>query len=127
MMAFALADKYTGKPYTDPRYVKWYASLGQVDKNGSNDYTGVPMHPCTKEDYSKFLPASDRSTEMINELKKQGGFYCIDWETANVRLRGTDSKNSYTFSDVNALPCHFRETNIGAESDFIRDDCVTDQ
>ena len=48
MMAFAIANKYTGKPYTDPRYVKWYATLGQIDKNGLHDYTGVPMHPCTK-------------------------------------------------------------------------------
>ena len=50
---------------------------------------------------------------------------CLNYDEVDIILQGSDSAR--TLLDIGVHPCHFKETMLGAEEDFIRDDCVTDR
>ena len=36
------------------------------------------MHPCTKEDYKRFYPPDKNAASVVEKLKKDVAFYCLD-------------------------------------------------
>lgn len=64
------------------------------------------MHGCTEEDYALFYePASQSTAIQIEEIKKSGGFMCVDWkgvELAPLEDFGSNRKVML----VDFLPCN---------------------
>ena len=126
MIAFAIGDLHSGKPFNDPRILKWYADFGTVTE-GVNVNRGVPLHSCTEEEFAKFYTPDRASAERAQSLKELNALQCLDMEAADIILRGSPESNGFSYLDINVLPCHFMETSIGAKENNIREDCVTDR
>lgn len=47
-------------------------------------------------------------------------------KAATYAMRGSQASGDFTIFDMLAVPCHLRETSLGAEKDYIREDCVSE-
>ena len=115
-MAFGLADG-ASRLVNDPFFVRWQATYNRyvIDENGKrSEKTPIELHPCTAEDFAKFHPADERKKALIDDMKKNGGLFCADWKKHGVKLWGEDRDNAYSLLDVNALPCHVRQSDSQA-------------
>ena len=124
MIAFALAKTDTGRPYNDPRVVKWFATFWNFISADEQTFSEVPMHTCTEDDFAKFYPPDDHSEQQVQEMRDFGAFQCVDWAKSGIILQGGAKKS---LLDISVGPCHFKETNIGGAEDYIRDDCILDR
>ena len=126
MIAFAIGHIYTSEPYTDPRLLKWFADYG-LNQDGQWLSEGVSLHSCTEEEMARFYDPDDISAIRVETMKQKGAFQCLDWDTVDIKLQGLEVEDGFRYLDVNVLPCHFQETQIGGAKDYIRDDCITNR
>lgn len=49
---------------------------------------------------------------------------CVDWDSLNIDLHGTETDADHTHIDLMFLPCNHRLTKLGALDDRIDDECV---
>ena len=54
------------------------------------------------------------------------GFFCIEWDKADMNLHGNENKNDYEILEIMVLPCNHRETHLGGTEDKISDKCIAD-
>ena len=60
-------------------------------------------------------------------MLEQGALFCLDPNMlSRQKLRGDLTASDYTISDTLAMPCHSKETTLGASEDYIREDCIRD-
>ena len=99
------ADHFTQGVRKDPRYLQFIARL-YFDNEGSISSKYFKMHPCTEEDFEKFYPIERRSASIFESFKKDGGLYCIDWQSAGMDLFGSERfDETYQGIDIAVIPC----------------------
>ena len=101
----------------DPSVVKWVARYREQDGNVIHSNKLFELHPCTDEDLAKFHPPEKRSVNSLERLKKGGGLFCLDWDELDLDIFGVSGDGRHASLAVLALPCHVRETAIGANHD----------
>ena len=88
----------------------------------------MPLHSCTEDELAKFYRPDQASAQQAEAMKELGAFQCLDVKAADFMLSGvSEGHDGFKFIDISVLPCHFKETNIGAKEDNILEDCVTDR
>lgn len=112
---------------SDPRYLKWIVQYYEQNDKGESIIKSYPMHVCTEADYAKFHPAADDVLAKLEELKKEGGLFCLNWQEHGEQMYGTFvNGGSYTAMDVLAVPCGFQYTAYDGSEYGARDDCNWD-
>ena len=124
-MAFSLENYRSAVMKHDERYIKTFARM-VGKKNGENFSREVKTHRCTEADYAKFLPVSQSSAFLLNELKtdENRGLWCLD--QTGIKLFGNEQDRNESRLEISVLPCNHRLTHIGGAEDRIPDDCVAD-
>lgn len=83
------------------------------------------FYPCEESDFEKFDKPHPSSYSKLELFKTDGGLYCLDWETLNLKLSGTwVSSNNFKAIDVMMVPCGMTYTLYNGEEATIRDDCI---
>ena len=87
-----------------------------------------PMHPCTEKEFSRFNPASNRSSKKMDNYQEDGYLMCLDWRAANFELYGTWRVDTdYAAVDVVIMPCGSRYVAYDGTIHGGGDDCVWDK
>ena len=68
-MAFGLEDAATGLLKGDTQYLKWFATVVEVDSGRGSITRGIPLHECTEEDFKRFAPPDKRFATRIESYK----------------------------------------------------------
>ena len=125
MIAVGFVDHFTGEAFNDPRYLKWLDNFYAYESGVLAPKLAQPMQPCTEEDYQKFHPPDKSAAPIVENLKKAGALFCLDSELLKTQaLRGGLGGGDNTVLDLMAVPCHAKETALGGDQDYIREDCV---
>ena len=66
------------------------------------------MHQCTEKDFQKFYEPHQHYTERFRKLQESGALQCIDWESADLAIQGSEASGNYITLDILAVPCHMR-------------------
>ena len=123
-MAFALENSVTEEPLVDHTIFKWFATYKEKRNGNVVEQREVPMRVCTAKDMEKFELKSKNVVKKVNRHTSLRSLHCIDSDAvSSLRLHGDQDSDSYSFVDIMAIPCGQKETEIGAETDRIRDDC----
>ena len=112
----------------DERYIKMFVRVtGQID--GESFTREIPFDKCTDADYAEFLPVSDGSAYLLNELKTnpKRGLWCINMEEADISIFGNELDRNHTRFEIVVLPCNHRLTQLGGKDDRIPQNCIEDQ
>ena len=128
VVAVALIIADTGEAMNDPRYIKWVAKYRE-NRDGVNKVEKIiPMHPCSQKEFEKFYQVEPSSTNLVEKLRASDGLYCINYEAHDFVLYGDKFHGNFAQLDLQAVPCHQRESAMeGEATDYVRDDCVTTQ
>ena len=97
--------------------VKWVALYREQEGKVRYDLQLFDLHPCTNEELAKFHPPEKRSVSSLERLKEGGGLFCLDWNSLDFDIFGVSGDGRYSSLAVLALPCHVRETALGAKED----------
>lgn len=91
-IAVGLGKYLTNIVYNDPHYLHWIASFYIAGRDENDpESKKVKMHPCTTEDYAKFFPTAAPFRNEIDNLRQQGGLFCLDWQKEGVELFGSNN------------------------------------
>ena len=93
-MAFSLENFRDEEMKQDEKYVKTFVRMvGR--RNGESFSQEIKTHKCTKDDYAKFLPVSESSAFILNELKtnEKRGLWCLDH--AEIKLFGREQDRDF--------------------------------
>ena len=93
-MAFSLENFRDEEMKQDEKYVKTFVRMvGR--RNGESFSQEIKTHKCTKDDYAKFLPVSESSAFILNELKtnEKRGLWCLD--QAEIKLFGREQDRDF--------------------------------
>ena len=87
------------------------------------------MHPCNEEDFQKFQPVEKRSASVFDSYKKNGGLYCIDWQSEDLDLFGSGRFDEYFQAiDILVAPCGMSYTlNDGSLYQKDENECKWDK
>ena len=127
IMAFAIEDYTTKAPRDDPRFIKWNARYIVYTQGEITEERLVNLEPCTDQDFLRFNPIDSRSEDRVEQFKKEGGLFCLDWAKENFKLFGSPSDANHSVIDVSVVPCGLSDTVLGGTDLNIRDDCNWDR
>ena len=88
-MAFSLENYVSAEMKNDEKYIKIFVRM-VGKRNGDGFSREVKTHMCTEADYAKFLPVSESSAFILNELKtnEKRGLWCLD--QTDIKLFGNE-------------------------------------
>ena len=80
-MAFGIKEPRTRKYRDDPHFIKWVARY-TIEINDEKHEQYFPLNRCTDADFDLFAQPDQRSAKEIEQLRRDGGLFCLDWEVA---------------------------------------------
>ena len=80
-MAFGIKEPRTREYRDDPHFIKWVARY-TIEKNAEKHQQYFPLNRCTDVDFDLFAQPDQRSAKEIEQLRRDGGLFCLDWEVA---------------------------------------------
>ena len=81
--------------YDDPTKVRWVVENQYYTGSSRLKTQYIGVHKCTSWDYGEFYPPVDSHKSVIEELKYNGNFYCMD----DVDIEGNDIEILFYGSD----------------------------
>ena len=121
------ARNYISGQKDDARFVKWVAMLTKGSESGPV-LENHELHPCSVEELEKFDETATIAKDSIEQYKRDGGLFCLDWKAANLTLHGS-WRDTLAFSaiDLIMLPCITSYTLANGQQAEVRNDCVADK
>ena len=127
MMAIGVQSWFGNSVKNDSRYIKPWAFNVDRDDDRAYNWKLISMHPCTDEDYEKFYTPDQDSLQTVNIMRESNGLYCIDWDSSDFFVHGSDSSAELAAVE---LAIHSCASDMSLKNDTlpneVRDDCIND-